>query len=463
MLLHSGLMMDGDECVVGLMAKHTMHFNDVSLFFWGQNYGLTIIEVLFIIPFYLVLGINTIAVKTGMLVLWSIGVVFLYKTMLRINNSNKLLALILTSVLILCPAWIYWAMKARGGYISAFALSSVTLYILFSNKQFRLKYLLIGVITYLIYEAQPFWIAGVLPLVAYRLFQNKKQAMPFIAGLVAMGIIFFLLKQNISSIYSPPLSSFSFEALANGIKRFPEYLFLSLQGNYFFAWYQDTNGYYRIFSVVFTTITFIIAIAGVVSIFTKKKKSTLFFASTFFIYIIAAMSSLSPEMQGRYLLPVTSFSLLSIYIYAAQSKRNTPVYIVSLILLILAPLATVLHHVRFQERYNRQAMSQTIQFLKEHDVQHVYATNTMLPWEIQFYSDEQILGRMFYFPGRYPQYDTAVDKALYSGKKVAVFGYWKDYAGLNIDSPDLEAQYFIKLNPSKKMLETAFDFPLAQD
>ena len=69
---------------------------------------------------------------------------------------------------------------------------------------------------------------------------------------------------------------------------------------------------------------------------------------------------------------------------------------------------------------------------------------------------------MFYFPGRYPVYDTMVDKALYAGKKTAVIGYWRAYAGLELDTIDRETQYFISTNPTKEVLEKAFQFPLGE-
>lgn len=77
-----------------------------------------------------------------------------------------------------------------------------------------------------------------------------------------------------------------------------------------------------------------------------------------------------------------------------------------------------------------------------------------------FYSNEEILCRMPYFPGRYPKYDTAVDMAFYSGANTAVIGYWRQYAGLDLDSLDFEHHYFISRNPSKELLEKAFQFPL---
>jgi len=42
-LLSPHLMLDEDECVVGLMAKHLME-GHVAVFFYGQSYGFTLVD-----------------------------------------------------------------------------------------------------------------------------------------------------------------------------------------------------------------------------------------------------------------------------------------------------------------------------------------------------------------------------------------------------------------------------------
>src|SRR4051812_36732247 len=95
-LLSSALFLDSDECVLGLMTKHMLQGKEFSVFFWGQSYGFSLIEELFILPFMAVLGVTILAVKLGMLSLWCIGVVFFYKALLAIDGRNKVLALLLT-------------------------------------------------------------------------------------------------------------------------------------------------------------------------------------------------------------------------------------------------------------------------------------------------------------------------------------------------------------------------------
>lgn len=83
------LLLDGDECLVALMAKHIYNGTEFPVFFWGQQYGFTLVECIMMLPFYAVLGINAIAVKLAMLSLWTIGVLFLYKTLKLLNKGNE--------------------------------------------------------------------------------------------------------------------------------------------------------------------------------------------------------------------------------------------------------------------------------------------------------------------------------------------------------------------------------------
>ena len=43
-LLSPDLLLDGDECILGLMAKHLAQGREFPIFFYGQRYGLAVIE-----------------------------------------------------------------------------------------------------------------------------------------------------------------------------------------------------------------------------------------------------------------------------------------------------------------------------------------------------------------------------------------------------------------------------------
>ena len=466
LLADPALMLDGDECVVALMAKHAYLGKELPLYFWGQNYGFSLIEVLFILPFYAVMGINTMAVKLAMLSLWGLGVVFLYKAMLQINNRHKVLALLFALIIILCPAWVNWSMKARGGYLTSFALSSLALYLLFYKGRINeyVRYAGLGLLLCVVYESQPFLLAGLLPLLLFIIVERGSWRSALVCMVTGVGVwaLLLLAKSGVTEVYGIHPPAMTMDVIKAGISRFPEYVYNSLQGNYLFAWYQDTNSYYTSFAKIFTGLIFSVGLLGLLHLLFNRKGFGLFIAATLFIPLVLAYSLLTETMEGRYMLPLTGYTLLAVYIYMNRLNLSVPVHLGATYLVIAAAITTLMYPVRTQTMYHRQGLEESLDYLEEQNIRYVYATDCMLPWEVMFYSDEKILSRMFYFPGRYPVYDTMVDKALYAGKKTAVIGYWRAYAGLELDTIDRETQYFISTNPTKEVLEKAFQFPLGE-
>ena len=65
---------DGDECIVGVMAKHTLEGKIFPVFLYGQNYGLCTLEVGMAALFFYLFGVSAVALKAAMLLLWGLGI-----------------------------------------------------------------------------------------------------------------------------------------------------------------------------------------------------------------------------------------------------------------------------------------------------------------------------------------------------------------------------------------------------
>lgn len=187
-LLSHHLLLDADECVSGLMAKHLYEGKEVPVFFYGQRYGFSLIETWTISVFYFFTGISDAAVKIAMLLLWSLGILFFYKTLKRIKGDTTLLPILITLLFVVSPAWAIWSMKARGGYITAFFFSNLCVYLLLGTKLSKKTwaYFATGILLVIIYASQPLWIPGLMPLVLYKLYAPKKrtQLLLFLAGVI---------------------------------------------------------------------------------------------------------------------------------------------------------------------------------------------------------------------------------------------------------------------------------------
>lgn len=168
------LDLDGDEAILGLMAKHVYEGKAFPLFFYGQNYGLSFIETLAAASFFFCFGVSTISLKASMLFLWCLGWIF-FVLALDIF-SNRKYAFFLSLFLIFCPAWNLWSMMARGGYITAFALFSLCLWMLglvYRKKGNALFLgLCLGFSMGLLLLAQPLFFLAILPW-TFLLFSQK--------------------------------------------------------------------------------------------------------------------------------------------------------------------------------------------------------------------------------------------------------------------------------------------------
>ena len=164
-LCSPNLWLNSDECVLGLMAKHLSEWKEIPIFFYGQNYGFSLIEALFISLGYKLLGVGALSLKLSMLALWIVGVLFYYLAASNITGDNRK-GFWITLLLIFIPAWARWSMEARGGYITAFVVSSIIIFLISQSRINCIKWFVIGIATSIV--SLSIWIVGLLPILLFR-------------------------------------------------------------------------------------------------------------------------------------------------------------------------------------------------------------------------------------------------------------------------------------------------------
>ena len=87
-LLSPNLLADGDECVLGLMAKHLAQGKEFPIFFYGQHYGLSSVEAAAGAAAFLIFGTGALPLKLSMLAVWTIGVLFLFLALSRLLGNR---------------------------------------------------------------------------------------------------------------------------------------------------------------------------------------------------------------------------------------------------------------------------------------------------------------------------------------------------------------------------------------
>ena len=88
-LLSPHLILDGDEAIVGLMAKHITEGKSVTLFFYGQKYGFAYLEALAGALSFKLFGYGALQLKAAMLGIWVGSLAFFYLAAARFTTPFR--------------------------------------------------------------------------------------------------------------------------------------------------------------------------------------------------------------------------------------------------------------------------------------------------------------------------------------------------------------------------------------
>ena len=446
-LLSDNLILDGDETIVGLMSKHFLELKEIPYFFYGQSYGFSFIEVMTIRVFYSIFGVSEIAIKLAMLSLWTTGIVFFYKTLKAIGfKNNPWIPLLITLVFIFSPSFAVWSMKARGGYLTAFALTSIITFLLFNKKQKSNVFasLTIGFLIILIYQSQALWLAGLIPLVAFTIYKNKdiRYGIMMLLGLTAGILFFYFLKMGLPTFWSPKILDWPLLTLKN-YNSILDKMYVHFTGNYYYGEFKEAMLITKFLSIgMMFAILFSIA-AGVYFLIKKKEISTVFYVTLLSVLCSIGYLLFIRGLGYRYFLPLTGFALLMIAFVINQLKHQKTM---NLLLLIWVSLGTIsLYDFKNYSFENKKALVSLVDELDKQNISHIYCGGGLLQWQIMFYSKEKTIARYKSNIDRYPEYIKAVDSTFKNdNKRTALVGYYNE--GLNLSSPDftgIKNTYFI--------------------
>jgi hypothetical protein len=173
-LLSPHLLLDGDECVLGLMARHVAQGNEFPIFLYGQHYGLSTVEAAAGALAFFGFGAGAVPLKLAMLAVWTTGIAFLFLALSRLLGAGR--SFWITLVLVLTPAWANASMNAWGGYVTSFTATASLSWLLLRDRERQTagRWLIAGVLTAVIYLAQPLWLPGVLPIVMLILVARRR-------------------------------------------------------------------------------------------------------------------------------------------------------------------------------------------------------------------------------------------------------------------------------------------------
>ncbi len=440
-LLSSNLMLDGDEAVVGLMAKHLMELKEFKLFFYGQNYGLTILESGIAAVVFKLFGISDIGLKISALLIWFSGVVFMFYGFRNIASSQKW-AFIVMTLFVLNPAWSIWSMKARGGYVSAFLFFSIIFWVASNKKllQRNISWLFLGVLSLLTYSAQPLWLAGIIPVLFKPWWKTPKKWATMGLYILGAALVYLLisLAPSQESWWQPTIISkeLNFQFLLS----LPTNLYTHFSGFYFFKEVYEAPIMIKVVTLISLSLA-LIGIGTFIYRYAKKKQtpwSNVFFASlvlTFGLLLLVKETRYSP----RYMLPISALLFLWLGMEFKRFFINQKIWTIriSAVLIILSFISSFsfkdysnMPDFLSREGNEKRHLMKLIRQLKNNNIHHAVTTRGMQQWIIMFYSEEDVICRYLKLNDRYPPYVQNVNTALKSNLPVAVVGYYGVFRGL---------------------------------
>ena len=431
------LLVDGDECVLGLMAKHVAQGKELPVFFYGQHYALSSAEAAAGALGFALFGVGALTLKLAMLALWTLGVLFWFLALSRLVGTTR--SFCISAVLVLSPVWAAWSMKAGGGYITSFTATAVLMWLLLQGheRETITRWLIAGVLTGVIYLAQPLWLPGVLPIVLAVLASRRRWSWSVGYLCVTAAAILLITRAagtRADDVWGPP--ALGNHDLGGSLSAVARQIYVSLTGSHYLPVAIDPPGpATKALAIIWCGVLAAAVLMQFYRLSTRRLwlPSHLLFASV--CSTLIAEWVLLGARDARYLLPLGALlvTLAGVELVDLVDRRLLPTPAAVLLTAVMLLLGSVSMREFSEFNYlwknppNRwteaRRLQQVFGYLKVMDVSRVFSMNGMLDSQLVFYSDEKVLSRWTHPRGRYPAYVKEVDRALANGEKVAVVGY----------------------------------------
>jgi hypothetical protein len=179
---------DGDEAVVGLMARHIAFLGERPVFYWGQPY-LGSLEAFTAAPLFRVFDSSTLLLK---LVPTAYSLGFLAVTAWMTRRLFGIGPALATAVYLALPPamWAVWSTKARGGYAEVLFLGQALLLVTLAlaSGPTRTKAALWGLLAGLAFWTHLLAVVYLVPAVVY-VALSRRLRLPHAALMVVGGLI----------------------------------------------------------------------------------------------------------------------------------------------------------------------------------------------------------------------------------------------------------------------------------
>jgi hypothetical protein len=476
-LLSPNLLLEGDECILGLMGMHLAQGREFPVFFYGQRYGLSIVEAPAAAVSFLIFGAGAVPLKLAMLGIWTVGIAFYFLAFSRPLGKTR--SFWITLLLVLMPAWAATSMKAWSGYITAFSAAAIVIHLITRNDNRRAApWLIAGGVSGFIYFAQPLWLPGLLPIALYFLWSSRRRIfwLSYVSGMLGVMLVVtlittFWLTDVIETWTRPPAGN---PHLFASVPRLLSQTYVDLTGSFYFGTPVYTGpvtaslGYFW-FAVL--------GILGLVQVFRVLTRRYLLWSHLLFVSVCSTLAAnwiLLDWRDARYAMALNAplVFMAGVEFFDLADRYRLSMRKCAAAILVLVALESVSMNEFRNYSYmwwtnSRDTPSETktllkvIGYLRSRGVTRAFAMNALLQWPITFYSHETVIARWKAGIDRYPPYIKKIDRALNNGETVAIVGYAGYTYGLErmVRDPNaiitVDGKYFVYFGPDKDVLRRA--------
>jgi 4-amino-4-deoxy-L-arabinose transferase-like glycosyltransferase len=476
-LLSPNLLAEGDECLVGLMGLHVTRGHDLPLFFYGQKYGLAIVEASAAAASFAIFGPGPVALKAPMLAIWIAGVVFYFRAFARVFGAAR--GVWIALLLVLMPAWGVTSMKAWSGYVTAFAATGLVLDLLTGNAPRHIStWLAAGVVTALVLVAQPLWVPGLVPIVLFHLVTTRRArcwaayACGAAAPLAALAIVTRYWLAGVNEVWFRP--EIGNPHLLASVPALVEQIYVTLSGSFYF-WQTVAPGRITAAMAAFWSgLLCLLLIRQGYRLVTRRHLTWSYVLAASILSTIVTNWLLLDPRDARYMLPIAVplVFLAGVELFDLVDRVHLPArgWVAAVVLVCAVQAVAMREFAGYTFMWwtnapgspsETKSLHTVIGYLESRGVTRVYSMNALLEWQITFYSGESVIARWKGDRDRYPPYVTAVDRALQAGRPVAIVGYTGFTYGLETLVPDpnaivdIDGKYFVYLAPDRDLLARA--------
>ncbi len=461
--LSNDFFFDGDEGIVGIMAQDFLLGKGIPIYFYGQNYGFSTLEVFSTAFFIKLFGSGIWALRLGGLLLFSVGLTFIWKT-LNETKTSKVISISVLILLITAPTWILWGGMVRGGYVTAFMCFGIMFYIT-QVKEANWKWVIISsVIGVCAYEAQPLIFIPLLPFIISWM-QIQKISLKSLAVFLGIAIFISLILHYFGAndeVWSAPKSIlFDFSQFQN-LKVQSEGIIYGYSNFFFFT----MNVPIAIWWYVLLIVSLIIIVAFIVyftlKTTTRNKRVVLLMTLCLMlsVFLISSVSLYSPRYWLGFFTGILFLFCFAVIHSDSRNSRRVVIGIAILYCIGLVASRDMKRDWYFVDQNEMKMISELYEEVNSRNIKAVFVADPVLQWKWNYLYGRSIPGTFFSEKERTNEFrDLAFETLEKTPQATAIIGLYGNYVGLDESEPfkakvnQIAVKYYIVDEIDKALIE----------